>query len=149
MAVTAKWYALGLDKVASGTIAWTSDTIKVAACSSSYTPNQSTHEFFSDVTNELTTANGYTAGGATLGTKSVAAGASALTRALKAAATTWTPSSGQTLTIHYLVVYKSTGTGSTSPLLGYVDLGADTSATNANWTATWDATDGVLKLTAS
>ena len=149
MTVSAKWFDLGLDKVAGGSISWTSDTIKVAATSSAYTPNQATHEFFSDVTNELSTANGYTAGGATLGTKSVAAGATAATRALKAAATTWTPGSGQTLTIRYLVIYKSTGTGSTSPLLGYVDLGADTSATNANWTATWDATDGVLKITAS
>lgn len=119
----------------------------MSAHSSSYTPNQSTHEFFTDATNELSTANGYTAGGATLGTKSVAL--SSLTTALKAAATTWTPGAGQTLTIRYLVIRKDTGTGSTSPLLGYVDLGADTSATNAAWTATWDSTDGVLKLTAS
>ena len=48
-----------------------------------------------------------------------------------------------------VVIRKDTGTDSTSPLLGYVDLGADTSATNADWTATWDATDGVLKITAS
>lgn len=149
MAVTSKWYDLGLDKVAGGSIAWTSDTIKVAATSSSYTPNQATHEFFSDITNELSTANGYTAGGATLSGKSVAAGASAAERALKASATTWTPGSGQTLTIRYLIIYKSTGTSSTSPLLGYVDLGADTSATNANWTATWDSTSGVLKITAA
>lgn len=149
MAVTAKWYALGLRKQGAGSIAWATDTIKVTAHSSSYTPAQSTHEFFTDATNELPTANGYTAGGATLGTKSVAAGASALVTALKAAATTWTPSSGQTLTIRYLVIRKDTGTDSTSPLLGYVDLGADTSATNAAWTATWDATDGALKLTAS
>lgn len=149
MAVTAKWYDLGLRAVASGSINWTSDTIKVSAHSSAYTPVQATDQFFTDATNELTTANGYTAGGATLGTKSVAAGATAAVAALKAAATTWTPGAAQTLTIRYLVIRKDTGTGSTSPLLGFVDLGADTSATNANWTATWDATDGVLKITAS
>jgi hypothetical protein len=147
MAVTAKWYANGLKHVASGDIVWTTDTIKVSAHSSSYTPNQSTHEFFTDATNELSTANGYTAGGATLGTKSVAL--SSLTTALKAAATTWTPGAAQTLTIRYLVIRKDTGSSATSQLLGYVDLGADTSATNAAWTATWDSTDGVLKLTAS
>ena len=31
MAVTAKWYSNGLKAVASGSVAWTSDTIKVAA----------------------------------------------------------------------------------------------------------------------
>jgi hypothetical protein len=147
MAVTSKWYAKGLQAVASGSIVWTTDSIKVSAHSSSYTPNQSTDQFFTDATNELSTANGYTAGGATLGTKTVTL--TSLVTSLRAAATTWTPGAGQTLTIRYLVVRKDTGTGSTSPLLGYVDLGADTSATNAAWTATWDTTDGVLKLTAS
>lgn len=126
------------------------DTIKAALASSSYTPNQATHEFFSDITNELTTANGYTAGGATLGTKSVTV--TSLTTAYKAAATTWTAGVGQTLTARYCIVYKSTGTGSTSPLLAYVLLDttpADVSATNAAFTITWDATDGVFKVVAS
>lgn len=149
MAVTAKWYSNGLKAVASGSVNWATDTIKVAAVASSYTPNQDTHEFFSSITGELTTANGYTAGGQALGTKSVNLDAATNTVSLRAAATTWTPGAGQTLTIHYLVVYKDTGTPATSPLLGYVDLGADVSATNANWTSTWDATDGVLKLTAA
>jgi hypothetical protein len=147
MTVSAKWYAKGLQAVASGSVAWTSDTIKVSAHSSGYTPNQATDQFFTDASNELTTANGYTAGGATLGTKS--ATLTSLTTSLRAAATVWTPSAGQTLTVRYLVVRKDTGTGSTSPLLGYVDLGADTSATGAAFTVTWDATDGVLKVTAS
>jgi len=146
MSFTAKWFGNGLKHVASGDINWGTDTIKVAAFPHATTIAQATNEFFADLTGELTTANGYTAGGATLGTKSVAYSTEVVY--LKAAATTWTPGAGQTLTIGFLVVYKSTGSGATSPLLGYVDLGADTSATNAAWTATWDATDGVLKLTA-
>lgn len=147
MAISAKWYAKGLQHMLQGDINWVSDTIKVSAHSSAYTPNQGTHEFYTDLTNELGTANGYTAGGATLGTKSVTL--ASLLVALKAADTTWTPGSGQTLTIRYLVIRKDTGTGSTSPLLGYVDLGADVSATNAAWTADWDNTEGVLKGTAA
>lgn len=42
-----------------------SDTIKVALTTSSYTPNFNTHDFFNDVTNEIT-GTGYSAGGATL-----------------------------------------------------------------------------------
>lgn len=149
MAVTAKWYSNGLKAVASGSINWTTDTIKVAAVASGYTPDQDVHDFFNDVTNELPTANGYTAGGQALGTKSVNLDAATNVVSLRAAATTWTPGVGETLAVRYLVVYKDTGTPSTSTLLGWVDLGADVSATNAAWTSTWDATDGVLKLTAA
>lgn len=147
MAVTAKWYAKGLQAVASGSVAWATDTIKVSAHTSSYVPTQATDQFFTDATNELSTANGYTAGGATLGTKSVTL--TSLVTSLRAAATVWTPSAGQTLTARILVIRKDTGTGSTSPLLGWVDLGADTSATGAAFTVTWDSTDGALKITAS
>jgi hypothetical protein len=128
---------------------WASDTIKVTLHSSSYTP-ATTHEFFSSVTNELATANGYTAGGATLGTKSRTV--TGHVTAYKAAATTWTPGAGQTLTARYAVVRKDTGTASTSPVLCYVLLDsapADVSATNAAFTLTWDSTDGVFKVTAS
>jgi hypothetical protein len=45
-------------------------------------------------------------------------------------------------------VRKDTGTAATSPLLGYVDFGADVSATGAAFTITWDAT-GVLKAVIS
>lgn len=47
-----------------------SDTIKCALATSSYSPNLDTHEVFSDVTNEVS-GTGYTAGGATLGTKTI------------------------------------------------------------------------------
>lgn len=128
---------------------WSSDTIKVALVASGYT-FAATHEFFSSITNELSTANGYTAGGATLGTKSRTV--TSTVTAYKAAATTWTAGSGQTLTARRAIVYKDTGTASTSPLLCSVLLDsapADVSATNAAFTLTWDSTDGVFKVTAS
>ena len=53
----------------SAAIAWASDTIKVALTTVTYSPAQDTDDFFNDVTNEVT-GTGYTAGGATLGTKS-------------------------------------------------------------------------------
>lgn len=46
------------------------DTIKVALTTSSYAFNLDTHETFADVTNEVT-GTGYTAGGATLGSKTI------------------------------------------------------------------------------
>jgi hypothetical protein len=47
-----------------------SDTIKCSLHASTYTPNLDTHEVFSDVTNEVTGTN-YSAGGTTLGSKTV------------------------------------------------------------------------------
>ena len=126
---------------------WTSDTIKVILVSSSYTFSAA-HEYLSDITGELATGNGYTAGGATLSGKSrTVTGA---VTAYKAATTTWTPGSGQTLTGRRAIVLKSTGTASTSPLLCSVlmdNTPADVSATNANFSLAWDATDGVFKVT--
>ena len=150
MAVTSYWYGKALEGQYSTTAArrvdWTTDTIKVALCTSSYTPNQDTHTYYSDLTNEVANGNGYTTGGATLGTKSVNYAASGNILSLRAAASTWTSA---TFTCRYAVVYKDTGSGATSPLLGYVDFGGDETVTSGTFTVTWDATDGVLKITAS
>jgi len=43
-----------------------SDSLKMTLHNSSYTPNRDTHAYVSDLTNELATAGGYTAGGSTL-----------------------------------------------------------------------------------
>lgn len=131
---------------------WATDTIKVSLHTSTYTPNQSTHEFFSSITNELTTANGYTAGGSTLASKSVTV--TALVTAYKAATTSWAVASGQTLTARYAVVRKDTGSSATSPVLAYVDMTTDQTASASGGASTsfdlvWDTTDGVFKVTAS
>lgn len=149
MAVTSKWYLQGLKAVMSGSINWTSDTIKVSLHTASYTPDQDAHDFYNDLTNELPTANGYTAGGATLGTKSVVATDATNIVSLRAADTAWTPAAGETLTARYAVIRKDTGTASTSALLGYVDYGENISATGAPLTVNWDDTEGVLKNTAA
>ncbi len=97
---------------------------------------------------DLTRRTALKAGGATLGTKSVAV--TGTVTAYKAAATTWTATG--TLTARRAVVYKDTGSGATSPLLCSVLLDntpANVSATDAAFTLTWDATDGVFKITAS
>ena len=62
--------ALGKDG-ATQAVNWLTDTIKVALTTSAYTPNQDSHDYYNDLTNELSTANGYTSGGVTLGSKTV------------------------------------------------------------------------------
>lgn len=147
MAVTAKWYGLSLRNQYGATstnrVDWVTDTIKVALTTSAYTPNQDTHDFFDDITNEVT-GTGYTAGGVTLTTKTTAYDTASNETRLDADDAIWATSS---LTARYAVVYKSTGTASTSPLLGYVDFGGDQTTSAADFTIQWDAT-GVLKITA-
>src|SRR3954469_12055440 len=118
MAVSALVYGKFIEGLVSTTAArrvdWVGDTIKVALATSSYTPDQDAHDFFNDITNEIT-GTGYTAGGVALGTKSVSYDSATNETRLIAADSSWT---GSTLTARYAVVYKDTGTASTSPLLG-------------------------------
>jgi hypothetical protein len=153
MAVTAALYGQSpMQAYGSGSaggapnIDWLSDTIKVALCTSSYTPNQDTQVFYSDITNELTTAGGYTAGGATLGSKTLDYTAGTNVIKFDAADVVW---SSSTITARYAVIYDDTpATAGTKPLIGYVDFGADATTSNGAFTITWDAT-GIFKITVS
>jgi hypothetical protein len=137
-----KLYGNFLVKALNKEVDWDTDTIKVALTTSSYTPNQDTHDYFNDVTNEVS-GTGYTAGGNTLASKTITYDDANNVIVLDAADTTWGSS---TITARYAVVYASTGTASTSPLIGYVDFGSDQSSTNGNFTITWDST-GIVRVT--
>jgi hypothetical protein len=129
MAVTTKWYTRGLAAAFNKEVDWNSDTIKMALCTSTYTPNQNTHDYFNDITNEVT-GTGYTAGGQTMTSCIVTPGTNVVT--FDAADVVWTTS---TLTARYAIVYDSTpGTSATNPLLCYIDFGADVSSTAASLT---------------
>ena len=152
MAVTAFWYGKAIINAFGGetegestSIDYLTDTIKVALCTSSYTPNQDTHEFFSDVTNEVANGNGYTTGGETLTTKTLSYTAGTNVATFDADDVTWSTS---TITARYAVIYKDTGVAGTSPLMGYVDFGQDFSSNNGDFKITWDA-NGIFTATAS
>lgn len=149
MAATANWYGQAFTgqwgATAARRIDWANDTIKVALCTSSYTPDQDNHVFFSDITNEIT-GTGYTGGGAALSGKSVAYDSTSNETRLKASASSWTTAS---FTYRYAIVYKDTGTAGTSPLIAYFDTGGNQTVTIGTETITWDATSGVVKITAS
>ena len=118
------------------------DTLKVALASSSYTPSASTHNFFDDVTNEVTGTN-YTSGGATLASPTVALNSGTVT--FDAADVTWTQSGTGFSNARYAIIYKSTGTSSTSPLIAYVDFGTDVGNTVADLVLVWSAS-GILSV---
>lgn len=145
---TANWYGQGLlgqySVTAARRVDWVTDTIKVALTTSAYTPDQDVHDFFNDVTNEIT-GTGYSAGGVTLGSKSTSYDTTSNETRLIAANAQWTSAS---FTAAKAVIFKDTGTASTSPLLGYVDFGGNETVSSGTFTIQWDAT-GVLKITAA
>lgn len=128
-------------KIMDGSIDLDTDTVKVALVTSTYTPNQDTHDFFDDVTNEVT-GTGYTAGGATLASKTVTVDTTDNEGVFDAADVTWSTS---TITARGAVIYKSTGTASTSALICYLDFTTDQSSSAGDFTVAWNA-EGIINL---
>lgn len=128
-------------KIMDGSIDLDTDTIKVALVTDSYTPDQDTHDFFDDVTNEVV-GTGYTAGGASLASKAVTVDTTDNEGVFDANDVSWTTS---TITARGAVLYKSTGTASTSALIAYIDFGSDKTSTAGTFTIAWNA-EGILNL---
>lgn len=128
-------------KLMDGSIDLDTDTINIALVTSSYTPNQDTHEDFDDITNEVTDT-GYTAGGATLSNVSISINTTDNRAELDADDVTWSDSS---ITARGAVIYKDTGTAGTSWLICYLDFTSDYTSTNSDFTITWGA-DGIINL---
>lgn len=141
---TTKTYGSLITKAFNKEIDWDTDTIKVALVANTYTPNQDTHDYWDDVSANEISGTGYTAGGITLSSKTVGYTAGTNVTKFDAADVSWTSS---TLTARYAVIYLSTGTASTSPLIGYVDFGSDQSSSAGTFSIVWDSA-GIFTTTA-
>jgi len=144
MAASLTFYNSFREYVADGTIDLDTHTFKVMLVASGYTPSTA-HTVKSDVTNELSTANGYTAGGATLG--SVTWGHSGGTATFDAADTVWTASGGS-IVARYAVIYDDTA--ASDELVCYILLDttpADVTTTAGNsLTLQWNGS-GIFTIT--
>lgn len=145
MAVSAHAFNNAAKHLTNGDVTFLSDTIK-AMILATYTPSAA-HDTLTDVlgAGTETTGSGYTAGGATLASKTIATSSTVTT--LDAADLSWTTANPGTLAGAYIVYYKSTGTNSTSYVLAYEDLGGTQTASNGG---AFSATvPGILAITAS
>jgi hypothetical protein len=97
-----------------------SDTMKATLHTDTWVPNVDTNEVKADATNELTTANGYTAGGITLATKTVSYNATGGVTTFSADDFSWTAAGGA-IAFRYVVLWDDTPTTPADPLLGYMD----------------------------
>ena len=102
------------------------NTFKITLHTNTWVPANSTNEVFADATNELATANGYTAGGITL--TGIALTQTAGVVEFTSAAAVWTASGGSIPAWRYGVV-RASGTlnGKVDPIVGYF-LGDSTPA---------------------
>lgn len=140
-AVTAFMYGVPVKNQYDGTavVDWDTDTIKIAILTG-HTPSQDTHDFFNDVSSNEVSGTNYTAGGATLASKTATYDTASDQTRLDAADPSWASS---TISGTHAVVYKSTGTSSTSPLMSLIDFGGTVSTTSGTFLVTFDAT-GVI-----
>lgn len=119
------------------------DTLKVMLVTSTYVATSAatlkTHDFRDDVTNEVT-GTGYTAGGATLASKTLTASGDNFV--FDAADVTWTTA---TITARGAVLYKSVGTAATDPIIALFDFGSDITSTAGTFTLQWNAS-GILSF---
>ena len=121
-------YGKGKEKLLTAAINISSDTIKAALVSSAYTPNLATDEFYTSISGSVLNTP------QTLASKTITLGVVDAADILYTAVT-----SGATAKA--VVIYKDTGTGSTSALLAYIDTitGFPLATNGGDITITWDS----------
>ncbi len=118
-----------------GEIDLLTDTIKVALVGSAYAADKDEDQFFDDVSNEVS-GTGYSTGGKELSNKSIAVDEANDLASFDADDPIWTVA---TINARGAVIYKDTGTGSSSPLIASIDFGQDFSKSGADFTIQWDS----------
>lgn len=123
-------------------------TVNVVLLSSGYTPNQDTHEVYADLTNELSTANGYTNGGQAL--SGVTWTRSSAVATFDATDTVWNVTGSNLVARYFALRVVGTLNSLVSPLIGYGLLDttpADVTTTPGNsLTLVWNAS-GIFTVT--
>ena len=133
----AKVYGQFMIGVNKAEVNFETDTIKVSLHSNLYIPDQDNHNYYDDVTSEIS-GTGYTTGGAALVNKSVSYDSVTNVCTLDADDPTW---SNATLSaVRYAVFYKDSGDPATSPLICYVDFTSDQSVSASNLSIVLPAT---------
>jgi hypothetical protein len=121
-------------------------TVKVTLHTSTYT-FAATHNVYADLTNELSTANGYTNGGASLA--SITWSQTSGTATFDAADTVWTASGGSIVARRAVIRVVGTINSQVDPLIASVLMDttpADVTATTGNTlTLSWNAS-GIFTL---
>lgn len=142
-AVTAQVHGLGALSTDDGSvpIVWGTNTMKTSL-HTALTNNPDTQDNFDDVSGTEITGTGYTTLGFTLTSPASTYDTASDQTRLDAVDASWTTS---TLSATDAVVFKSTGTTSSSRIYGSVDFGATVTTTAGTFQITWDATGIIIR----
>lgn len=143
MAVTAAPYGKFLMALGNGQVNFSSNQFKVLLINGAYIPNIDTHEFLTDITDELASIGGYTTGGKDLTAVTWTYDAANRRGVLNADPVLW---AGASFTARMAVVYQNTGTPATSRLVGSIDFGVGKTYSNEDFQLSFAA--GVFRLRA-
>jgi hypothetical protein len=137
-------YNEGIESVVDRNVDWISDTIKIMAVSSVYTPNKD-HQFI-DEGGASDAIDARIGTDQTLGSKATGKDTTGDFAYFDAADPTWTALAGGS-TIVGFVVYKDTGVATTSKMLAYIDV-TDTATNGGDITLQFaaPASGGVIKF---
>ncbi|OBB20623.1 hypothetical protein [Mycolicibacterium elephantis] len=119
-----------------------SDTIKCSLHTSSYTPDQDTHQYWDVSVDNEASGTGYSAGGVTLSNPTIGYDAGTNVVSLDAGDADF---SGNEAAARYAVIYDDTP-ASNKPLIAYIDFGEDKTPTSLTFNANGIATVTVAAL---
>lgn len=141
MAITGKLYGRVMLAVWNKEIDWDSDTITAGCSTSGYTPDQDTHDYLNDITNEVS-GGGYSR--QTLTGKTTTYTGATNKHVLDASDVTF---SSATFTMRTLWLADTTpGTDATRPLIGYQNSDVDITGGGGDLTFVW-ASAGIVETT--
>lgn len=136
MADVGKFFNQYFLKAMNKEIGWATDNVKCMFCTSAYVPNKDTHVYKSQVTNEISGAQGYNVGGVLLTNKTMrydSTSGKCILDADDIALSDVTINN-----VRVLVIYVDKGDASTSPLIGFITLAADHGVTNGAFSVQWN-----------
>ncbi len=152
MAVTAWWYVNAFEAAFNKEIDFIADNMGVILTDTTpYAPDQDTHDFGNDITNEVTEANGYLAGldasGELLASQTHANSVNVST--LDAANSVWTATGAGFSSRIAVIVDVQTASGPTDPLLCWTNYGqTETASGGGTFTIAWNGS-GIATITPS
>jgi len=111
--------------------------VKCAIVKSTYTPNQNTHDFWDDVSSTEVSGTGYTAGGNVMSNGAASVDVSGNVTVDLDDPATWSQNGAGFTDGRRAIIYKDTGTASTSRLIAYSDdFGANKGNVDGDFTIT-------------
>jgi hypothetical protein len=133
-------YNAGKLAILSGAIQPLVHTLKVALVTAAYMASKDGHDFFNDVSGEVS-GTGYAAGGQALSGVSLAQDNAADRAGLHASDLTWAVG---TFIARGAVLYKDSGNPATSPLIAFMDFGENRSVAGQDFTLEWNPDGDII-----